>query len=89
MVKDLFNVDVNVDTLLSSKVSLDQLTNIIGGHTSSVVGDDQNVLELMRQDMDIEFPTFDIDSKLSSDVSNVFLTGKSIFCTVYMCRYSA
>ncbi|XP_065898942.1 carboxylic acid reductase-like isoform X2 [Dysidea avara] len=84
VVKDLFNVDVNVDTLLSSKVSLDQLTNIIGGHTSSVVGDDQNVLELMRQDMDIEFPTFDIDSKLSSDVSNVFLTGATGFLGCFL-----
>lgn len=75
VIKDLFNVDVNVDTLLSSKVSLDQLTNIISGRGTSVVDDDENVLELMRRDMEIQLPTFNNVSMLSSGTSNVLLTG--------------
>jgi len=87
VVKDLFNVDVNVDMLLSSKVTLDHWTKIISGHSSPLVDDDQNLLELMRQDMDIQLPTFDNDSKLSSDVSKVFLSGMNI--PVYACINSA
>jgi len=75
VIKDLFNVDVNVDTLLSPKVSLDQLTNIISGRGTSVVDDDENVLELMRRDMEIQLPTFNNVSMLSSGTSNVLLTG--------------
>jgi len=78
VVKDLFNVDVNVDMLLSSEVTLNSLAKIISGHSSPAVDDNQSSLELMRQDMDIQLPAFGNDPKSSSDVSKVFLTGMNI-----------
>ena len=78
VVKELFGVDINIDTLLSSDVSLDQLTEMIIGRSEVVTGD-QNVLDIMREDMNIELPCFNNNSKVGS-ANNIFVTGNaSIF----------
>lgn len=71
--KELFGVDVSVDALLSSDMSLDRLTNMISSHRD-VVTDYKDVLELMRQDINMELPTFNSGLKVCS-TNNIFLTG--------------
>ena len=73
VVKELFGVDVSVDALLSSDMSLDQLTNMISSHCDVVTGD-KDVLDLMRQDINIELPKFNSDLKVCS-TNDIFVTG--------------
>lgn len=75
VVKELFGVNINIDTLLSSDVSLDQLTEMISGHSEVVTGD-KDVLNMMREDMNIELPHFNNNFKVSS-TNNIFVTGAS------------
>lgn len=73
VVKELFGVDISADVLLSSNVSLDQLTNMISSH-SDVMTDNKNVLDLMRQDINIELPNFNHNANMCS-TNNIFVTG--------------
>ena len=73
VVKELFGVNLNVDTLLSPNISLDQLTSMISSHCSVPIDD---TVDLMKSDMDLELPKFN-GSKIPSvkATKNVFLTG--------------
>ena len=71
--KEMFGVDINVDVLLSSDMSLDQLTSMISDRRD-VMTSDRNVMDLMRQDINIELPKFNDSLKVGS-TNNVFITG--------------
>jgi len=71
--KEMFGVDINVDVLLSSDMSLDQLTNMISDHRD-VVTNNRDVMDLMRQDINIELPKSNDSVKVCS-ANNVFITG--------------
>lgn len=73
VVKELFGVDINVDVLLSPDMSLDRLTDMISGHNNVVAGD-KDVLDLMRQDMNINLPKCSDQAKVCA-TQNVFVTG--------------
>lgn len=73
--KELFGVDINIDTLLSSDVSLDQLTEMIIGRSKAVKGE-KDVLDMMKKDMNVELPCFNNNSKVCS-ANNIFVTGNA------------
>ena len=77
VVRQLFGVDINIDVLLSSDVTLDQLTCMISGQADVVTGDNV-VLDMMKQDMDIELPQFNNNPK-PCPTNNIFVTGIHIF----------
>ena len=80
VVKELFGVTLNVDTLLSSNMSLNQLSDMINSH-SNIVTDKETTLDLMKSDMNLELPKFS-GSRPPSGNSN-----KSIFLTgLFLCR---
>lgn len=79
VVKELFGVDISVDVLLSPNMSLDQLTDMISSQRD-VVASDKDVLDLMKQDINIELPKFNNSSKVHS-TNNIFVTG-IIFCYI-------
>ena len=83
VVKELFGVNLNVGTLLSPNISLDQLTNMISSHRS-VLADD--TIDLMKSDMDLELPRFNASNiPTAKATKNVFLTG---VCMVALyCNY--
>ena len=72
VVKELFGVNLNVDTLLSSNISLDQLTSMISSYCGVPTDD---TVDLMKSDMDLELPKFN-----GSNVPSVKAT-KSVFLT--------
>ena len=75
VVKELFGVNLNVDTLLSSDISLDQLSDMISSHCSTVTND-KSTIDLMKSDMDLELPKCSSSKFLSAKSGkNVFLTG--------------
>jgi len=75
VVKDLFGVNLNIDTLLSSNISLDQLSDMISTH-SSVMANSKSTVDLMKSDMDLELPRFSSSKLFSTKTTkNVFLTG--------------
>ena len=80
VVKELFGVNLNIDTLLSSNMSLNQLSDMISSHNNTVTNND-SVVDLMKSDMNLELPKF-IGSKHPSvnSTKNVFLTG------LFLCR---
>ena len=71
--KEMFGVDINVDVLLSSDMSLDQLTNMISDRRD-VITSNRDVMDLMRQDINIELPKSNDSLKVGS-ANNVFITG--------------
>ena len=85
VVKELFEVDVSVDVLLSSDMSLDRLTNMISSRRDVVTGD-KDVLDLMRQDINIELPKFNKNLKVCS-ANNIFVTGMCSCCVEYVTQY--
>ena len=88
VVKELFGVNLNVDTLLSSNLSLDQLGNMISSHCS-VVTNGNSTIDLMKSDMDLELPRFNGYKIPSEKTKDVFLTGAYALlqlCT-YVCPY--
>ncbi|XP_065899133.1 carboxylic acid reductase-like [Dysidea avara] len=78
-VKELFGVNLNVDMLLSSDLSLDQLRDLISDHTSISSGKD-DTFDLMKADMELELPNFNSPKSVTVQASNsVFLTGATGF----------
>ena len=74
-VKELFGVNLNVDMLLSSDLSLDQLRDLISDHTSISSGKD-DTFDLMKADMELELPNFNSPKSVTVQASNsIFLTG--------------
>ena len=73
VVKELFGVNLNVDTLLSSNTSLDQLSDMISSRFSVVTN---GAIDLMKSDMKLELPRFS-GSELppAQSPKYVFLTG--------------
>ena len=91
-VKELFGINVPVDMILSSNLSLDQLRDLISDHTSVSSTGNDDTLDLMKADMKLELPHFD-DHKFV-DTNGVFLTGLCvlclyvfIYCTLYNVLY--
>jgi len=85
-VKELFGVNLHVDMLLSSNLSLDQLRDLISNNTSvgSTTGKD-NTLDLMKTDMKLELPHFDNPKSVATN--SIFLTGLCVIVCLFMCRY--
>lgn len=86
-VKKLFGINLNVDTLLSSNLSLNQLRDLISKDTSdSSTGSIKNdTLDLMKSDMKLELPIF--GGPKSVDVrttKSVFLTGVYAYVQAYV-----
>ena len=81
--KELFGVDISTDVLLSPDMSLDQLTHMIHGG-QDVRASDKDVLDLMKQDMNIELPKFHNDSKVCDSTNNVFVTGTYAYLGISM-----
>ena len=86
VVKELFGVNLNIDTLLSSNISLDQLGDMIS--TCSVVTNSNSALDLMKSDMDLKLPRFD-GSVPPSGISpkTVFLTGLLMYMYIHAYVY--
>ena len=80
VVKELFGVNLNIDTLLSSNMSLNQLSDMISSHGNSVTDNDSTV-DLMKSDMNLELPGFSgFKPPSGNSTKNVFLTG------LFLCR---
>jgi len=85
-VKELFGVNLPVDMLLSSNLSLDQLRDLISDHTSVSSTGNDDTLDLMKADMKLELSHF--GNHKFVDTNSVFLTGWCVLCVcVYVCIY--
>lgn len=76
VVKELFGVHLSIDTLMSSNMSLDELSDMVNTRCS-IVANEKSTTDLMKSDMNLKLPRI-CGTKLPSEKStkNVFLTGE-------------